>query len=72
MASQAGVSPVGRFCLRQRYYKAICEFQSPAGGESIYGGTFNDEDFVRRHTQAATQDSSKCCMNAKEFEVLCG
>lgn len=22
------------------------------GGESIYGGTFNDEDFVRRHTQA--------------------
>ncbi|CAJ1435290.1 unnamed protein product [Effrenium voratum] len=30
------------------------DFQSNNGdgGESIYGGTFNDEDFVRRHTQA--------------------
>ena len=30
------------------------------GGESIYGGTFNDEDFVRRHTQAKlfTRNSS--------------
>lgn len=28
------------------------QFNSGDGGESIYGGTFNDEDFGRRHTQA--------------------
>eukprot|EP00913_Durusdinium_trenchii_P032124 g30082.t1 len=28
------------------------QFNNGDGGESIYGGTFNDEDFVRRHTQA--------------------
>jgi len=28
------------------------QFNTGDGGESIYGGTFNDEDFSRRHTQA--------------------
>eukprot|EP00929_Paragymnodinium_shiwhaense_P044668 TRINITY_DN2289_c0_g1_i1.p1 TRINITY_DN2289_c0_g1~~TRINITY_DN2289_c0_g1_i1.p1 ORF type:complete len:462 (+),score=158.38 TRINITY_DN2289_c0_g1_i1:85-1470(+) len=28
------------------------QFNNGDGGESIYGGTFNDEDFSRRHTQA--------------------
>lgn len=28
------------------------EFNNGDGGESIYGGSFNDEDFSRRHTQA--------------------
>eukprot|EP00928_Gymnodinium_smaydae_P088090 TRINITY_DN72235_c0_g1_i1.p1 TRINITY_DN72235_c0_g1~~TRINITY_DN72235_c0_g1_i1.p1 ORF type:complete len:476 (-),score=137.22 TRINITY_DN72235_c0_g1_i1:169-1596(-) len=28
------------------------QFNNGDGGESIYGGAFNDEDFVRRHTQA--------------------
>lgn len=28
------------------------QFNNGDGGESVYGGTFNDEDFVRRHTQA--------------------
>lgn len=28
------------------------QFNNGDGGESIYGGHFNDEDFVRRHTQA--------------------
>mmetsp|Transcript_60957 Transcript_60957/g.145261 ORF Transcript_60957/g.145261 Transcript_60957/m.145261 type:complete len:470 (-) Transcript_60957:116-1525(-) len=28
------------------------QFDNGDGGESIYGGTFNDEDFSRRHTQA--------------------
>eukprot|EP00435_Cladocopium_sp_Y103_P041032 s1263_g11.t1 len=28
------------------------QFNNGDGGESIYGGTFNDEDFVRRHTEA--------------------
>jgi len=28
------------------------QFNTGDGGESIYGGTFNDEDFARRHTQA--------------------
>mmetsp|Transcript_417 Transcript_417/g.1424 ORF Transcript_417/g.1424 Transcript_417/m.1424 type:complete len:464 (-) Transcript_417:106-1497(-) len=28
------------------------QFNNGDGGESIYGGTFNDEDFHRRHTQA--------------------
>lgn len=28
------------------------QLNSGDGGESIYGGTFNDEDFTRRHTQA--------------------
>jgi len=27
------------------------QFNNGDGGESIYGGTFNDEDFSRRHTQ---------------------
>lgn len=27
------------------------QFNTGDGGESIYGGTFNDEDFSRRHTQ---------------------
>ena len=38
----------------------VCWFWSATmywGGESIYGGTFNDEDFVRRHTQ------ERCCQN---------
>jgi len=28
------------------------QFNTGDGGESIYGGKFNDEDFTRRHTQA--------------------
>lgn len=28
------------------------QFNNGDGGESIFGGTFNDEDFSRRHTQA--------------------
>lgn len=28
------------------------QFNNGDGGESVYGGTFNDEDFTRRHTQA--------------------
>eukprot|EP00927_Polykrikos_kofoidii_P042790 TRINITY_DN36842_c0_g1_i4.p1 TRINITY_DN36842_c0_g1~~TRINITY_DN36842_c0_g1_i4.p1 ORF type:complete len:446 (-),score=109.81 TRINITY_DN36842_c0_g1_i4:173-1510(-) len=28
------------------------QFNNGDGGESIYGGSFNDEDFSRRHTQA--------------------
>jgi len=28
------------------------QFNNGDGGESIYGGAFNDEDFTRRHTQA--------------------
>lgn len=28
------------------------EYNNGSGGESVYGGTFKDESFLRRHTQA--------------------
>ena len=48
------------FGLKTTSWGNVCWFWSATmywGGESIYGGTFNDEDFVRRHTQ------ERCCQS---------
>mmetsp|Transcript_58390 Transcript_58390/g.126320 ORF Transcript_58390/g.126320 Transcript_58390/m.126320 type:complete len:472 (+) Transcript_58390:65-1480(+) len=45
---------------------------SGAGGESIYGPTFNDEDFTRRHTQAGILSMANKGRNSNgsQFMVL--
>lgn len=40
------------------------QFNNGDGGESIYGGTFNDEDFTRRHTQGGILSMANTGRNA--------